>query len=132
MGVLKELKELVKEMGGNADNAKTIGQAIDKIPAAGGGGLGIRMVYDEDTGDTRLDKTAEEIINAVNSGVYVELLKISVEDNYTYTLMPLSYLEIEHDAEDGDRYFFEFRSFDDNSEYISVGLNEYPTELEEY
>lgn len=131
MGVLKELKELVKEMGGDASQAQTIGQAIDKIPAAGGGGLGIHVVFDETTGSTRLDKTTEEIINAVNSGAYVALQRIiNVADEYTYTLMPLTNLETEHDAELGDSYYFQFRSLDNQmGAYISSGLNEYPIEL---
>lgn len=68
MGVLKELKELVRDMGGNAANARTASQAIDKIPASGGsssaGGLKLNPVYDADNDTLTLDKTAKEIADA--------------------------------------------------------------------
>jgi len=70
MGVLKELKELVRDMGGNAANARTVSQAIDKIPASGGSGgsaLLVNIVVEQGA-PARLDKTAGEIISAYESG----------------------------------------------------------------
>ena len=120
MGVLKELKELVRDMGGNASNARTASQAIDKIPASGGSGGGALLVniVVEQGAAPRLDKTAGEIINAYKSGSVIVSLQLG---DSVQSLYPLPGVMIS-----GEASMFTVPFENNNETFISATMDAYP------
>lgn len=77
MTILDALKGLYAKLGGqkSADNIQTISEALEDITAVagegGGGGGGvftIELSWDEGTNAAVMNKTAQEIVDAANSG----------------------------------------------------------------
>lgn len=138
MGVLKELKELVRDMGGNASNAHTASQAIDKIPAsggAGGGGLKLNLIYDEsNSGSFRVDKTAKEIADAfIEHGNVWWLMTEDVGHGWS----GLDKVIIYASSTNGTAYEFDGRpiyttpGMETTYELIAASANDYPTYIPE-
>lgn len=87
MSIVKELKELIKDLGGDASGVQTISEAVDKIPIGGsGGGSSNVMVLHRDE-NTTLDKTLREIIAALKSGTVVLVTWAETDDENDETVV---------------------------------------------
>lgn len=102
---------------------------------SGGGGGGsssgvfwVNVLYDEDTGIGSLDKTAGEILDAINAGsaIFAKYVDDSVQGITDTSIQPMDGYYVQTSPAEG--YIFGFLAYGQSASYGCFGLDEYPND----